>query len=260
MHRFQSPSLRLEKFIDSHLLPYLFIGQTTKKKSFWKPLFAWTIAWALLTCALAAPRWAFHEIETFSKDQSLVIVLDLSKSMNATDIKPSRLARAKQKIEDLILQSKGVKVGLIAFAADPHMITPLTEDTETIRYLLPTVDTDLVYIQGSKLTPALEMAAAMLDAEPGSNKAIVVISDGGFEDAGAIKTAKKLAGKGIVIYTMGVGTIEGAPIQDHEGTIVKKNGNPVFQSSKKSVSVKSAKPAMDITLKRIIIRRMNASF
>ena len=72
----------------------------------------WSVVWACLTLALAGPRWNFREMETFSRDQSLVILLDLSESMNATDIKPSRLVRAKQKIEDLINLSKGVKIGL----------------------------------------------------------------------------------------------------------------------------------------------------
>ncbi|MEI8365397.1 MAG: VWA domain-containing protein [Parachlamydiaceae bacterium] len=218
------PLHQLEKFIDSHLLPYLLRNQTTKKGSVWKALFLWSIVWACLTMALAGPRWSFREMETFSRDQSLVVLLDLSESMNATDVKPSRLVRAKQKIEDIINSAKGIKIGLIAFAADPHMMTPLTDDHETIRHLLPSLGTDLVSVQGSRLSPALEMASMMLEAEPGSNKAVLVISDGGFEDASAISTAKKMAGKGVVIHAMGVGTLEGAPLQDHAGSLIKKNG------------------------------------
>lgn len=231
---------QLEKFIDSALIPYLLINKA-KKGSFWKMMFLWSFAFALLTLAIAGPRWNFREIDTFAKDQSLVIVLDLSESMNAADVKPSRLARAKQKIEDLVNLSKGVKIGLIAFAADPHMITPLTEDMETIRHLLPTLDTGLVYVQGSKLAPALEMASTMLSAEPGSNKAVLVISDGGFEDASAIFTAKKLAEKGIVIHAMGLGTAEGAPIKDHEGKVIKKNGVPVISKLEKERFVEISK-------------------
>jgi Ca-activated chloride channel family protein len=148
--------------------------------------------------------------------------------MNAKDIKPTRLIRAKQKIEDFLNRSQGVKIGLIAFAADPHMITPLTEDKETIRHLLPSLNTDLVYVQGSRLSSALEMASAMLESEPGNNKALLVISDGGFEDASAIAVAKKLVEKGIIIHAMGVGTPEGAPMHDRKGNVVKKNGNPIL--------------------------------
>jgi Ca-activated chloride channel family protein len=129
--------------------------------------------------------------------------------------------------------SKGVKIGLIAFAADPHMLVPMTEDKETIRHLLPSIDTDLVYVQGSKLAPALEMADTMLESEPGNNKAIVVISDGGFEDASAIHTAKKLAEKGIILYAVGVGTLEGAPLKDRQGIVIKKNSSPILSKLEK---------------------------
>lgn len=232
-YRGHNPHHKLEKFIDSHLLPYLLVNTSLKKKSPWKGLFFWSLVWLFLTLALAGPRWSFREMETFSKDQSLIILLDLSESMNATDVKPSRLARAKQKIEDLINLSEGVKIGLIAFAADPHMITPVTEDKETIRHLLPSLETSLMHVQGSKLAPALNMASAMLDAQPGTNKALLVISDGGFEDASAIATAKKLADKGFIIHAMGIGTLEGAPLRDIQGVVIQKNGTPILSKLEK---------------------------
>lgn len=222
------PQHEILQFIDSHLLPYLLIGTAGNKNKRWLKILLWTAAWSFLIVALAGPRWSYREIDKLSKDQSLIILLDLSESMQATDTKPSRLIRAKQKIEDLLSLSKGVKIGLIAFAADPHMITPITDDKKNIRHLLPSLDTDLVHIQGSKLSPALEMASAMFDAEPGKNKSIVVISDGGFEDSVAMREAKKLADKGIVIHSIGVGTLEGAPLKDHKGNIIKKNGSPIL--------------------------------
>lgn len=232
-YRGQQPQHQLEKFIDKHLIPYLLRGNELKKKSLWLYLVIWSFVWSCLVLAMAGPRWDFHEVETFTRDQNLAILLDLSESMNAKDISPSRLGRAKQKIEDLLNMSTGVKVGLIAFAADPHMIAPMTEDKETIRHLLSSLDTDLVYVQGSKLAPPLEMAFRMLKNEPGDNKAIVVISDGGFEDASAIHTAKSLAEKGIVLYAIGVGSLEGAPLKDRQGVMVKKNGSPILTKLEK---------------------------
>lgn len=226
-YRGEQPLHQLEKFIDKHLIPYLLVGGEKKKQKLWITLLFWTLVYSCLVLALAGPRWDFREIPAFTRDQSLAVLLDLSESMNAKDVSPSRLGRAKQKIEDILNMSKGAKIGLIAFAADPHMIAPLTEDKEAIRHLLPTLDTDLVYVQGSKLASALEMAAAMLDNEPGNNKAILVISDGGFEDTSALHTAKKLADKGIVIHTMGVGTLEGGPLK------VKKNGSSVISKLEK---------------------------
>lgn len=227
------PKHQLEKFIDSHLLPFLLVDHSTKKRFFWKTLLLWSVVWSCLTVALAGPRWDFREVETFSLDKSLVILLDLSDSMNGDDVKPSRLTRAKQKIEDLINLSKGVKIGLIAFAADPHMIVPITEDKETLRHLLPSLGTDLVHIQGSRLSLALDMASTMLEAEPGSNKAILVISDGGFEDASSLSAGKKIAEKGFVIHAMGIGSLEGAPLKNHQGNLMKKNGAVIFSKLEK---------------------------
>lgn len=232
-YRKEQPTFQLEKLIDKHLIPHLLVNSAIKKKKLYIHLGIWTLAWSCLALGLAGPRWDFREAPSFARDQSIAILLDLSESMNAQDITPSRLGRAKQKIEDLLNLSNGVKVGLIAFAADPHLIVPITEDKETIRHLLPSLDTDLVYVQGSKLTPALEMAAAMFENEPGNNKAIVVISDGGFEDGSAIHTAKKVAEKGIVLYTIGVGSLDGAPLKDRRGSIVKKNGSPIVSKLEK---------------------------
>ena len=221
---------KLEKFIDSHLLPYLLTQDQPAGHTWWKMGCVWSLIWFCLVLAFAGPRWNFREIEAHSKDQSVVILLDLSESMNAADVKPSRLIRAKQKIEDLLNLSEGVKIGLVAFAADPHMIAPLTDDKETIRRLLPSLTTELVYVQGSRLSPALQMAARML-GESGQNKAIVLLSDGGFEDSSAIGEAKKIAsqeGKQIPIYAIGVGTTEGAVLKDNTGNLLKKNGTPIF--------------------------------
>lgn len=225
---------RLQKFVDPHLLPYLISDKELKQqRSKWKTLLLWSLVWILGSIALAGPRWNEREVETFSKDQTLVILLDLSESMNATDIKPSRLLRAKQKIEDLLNEAKGIKIGLVAFAADPHMITPLTEDINAIKHFLPSLDSSLVYVQGSRLSPTFDMVMQMLKSEDGNNKAILLISDGGFEDlSSALATLKKNSEK-IPIYTLGVGTSQGAPLTDHSGNIIKKEGSPVISRLEK---------------------------
>jgi Ca-activated chloride channel homolog len=228
LYRRNRAKKKLEGFVDQHLLKYLLVNPTGKVASVWKTLLVWTIVWSCIVLSLAGPRWSFREVETFSSDQSLVILLDLSQSMDAEDVKPSRLIRARQKIEDILNHAKGLKIGLIAFAADTHMITPLTQDVETIRYLLPSLDTGLVFMQGSKLQPALQMAENILKGDPGDNQSILVISDGGFDDARAFKKARELADKGIVLYTMGVGTEEGAPIRDQEGNLIKKSGEVIL--------------------------------
>jgi len=205
-------SHQLEKYIDKHLLPYLLLNKETKTKKN-VGIVLWSMAWFLLVLSLAGPRWNYREIELLSDNQSLVLLLDVSESMNAADVKPTRLARAKQKIEDLFHFAQGVKIGLIAFAADPHMISPITDDHQMMISILPSLTTDLVYVQGSRLSPALDMAGKMLEAEPGESKAVVILSDGGFEDTGAMRIAKELANQGISIYTFGIGSPEGILLQ-----------------------------------------------
>ncbi len=215
---------QLEQVIDKNLLPHLLITQREVQRSLWKPLLLWAALWSCLILALAGPRWDFKEIDVFTSDQSLVILLDLSQSMNAKDVSPSRLARAQQEIEDLLNLAQGIKIALIAYAADPHMINPLTDDIDAIKHLLPSLDTDLVFVQGSRLMPALTMAEQILAAEPGQNKSILVVSDGGFEDASALTKVSELAEQGIIIHTLGIGKMEGAPIIDREGNFIKQNG------------------------------------
>lgn len=233
LFRIYAPVSQLEGFIDKELLPHLLINSRKTHRSLWKSLLLWSVLWTLLVGALAGPRWMYHDIETFSPDQSLCILLDVSKSMDAQDVKPSRLVRARQKIEDLLNHAKGVKIALIAFAADPHLITPLTDDKETIRNFLPSLGTDLAHVQGSNLSPALTMASHLLSATSGHNKSILIISDGGFEDGNAIALAHKLAQEGLKIHAIGVGTVEGAPLQEANGSFIKKQGDAVISKLEK---------------------------
>ena len=209
-------------------MPHLLLRGKAISRPIWKPLLIWSILWTLLMGAMAGPRWDFKEVEVFKPDQNLVILLDLSQSMNGEDEKPSRIARAKQEVEDILRHARGAKIAVIAFAADPHVINPLTDDMEAIMHLLPSLDTDLVYAQGSRLSPALDLASRMLTQEDGGSSALLVITDGGIEDAAAIAKARQLAAKGIVTHTMGVGSREGAPVKNAGGSFIRKNGNIVI--------------------------------
>lgn len=213
----------LEALIDAHLLPHVLVKKGTNNKHCLKSLILFSLVWMCLMVALAGPRWNFHDVKTFTSDQTLVILLDLSTSMDAEDIKPSRLTRAKQEIEDLVKAGQALNVGLIGFAAMPHMVNPITDDRKAIQLLLPAIDTDLVYKQGSRLTPALEMAERLLSSESGTNKSILVMTDGGYEDNSAIKAVHQLAQKGITIHAMGFGTEMGAPIPTSNGFVQANN-------------------------------------
>ncbi len=232
--REKAQNRELLNFADAHLLPHLLAdgdGGAARKKGLGLPLAAWSVIFALGLVAMAGPRWDYTELKAFSSTRNLVILLDLSKSMDAQDVKPSRLTRAREEIEDIAQGAKAVNIGFIVFDSVPHMITPLTDDRQTLIHLLPSFNTGLSYISGHNLAPALDMARGMLASAPGSEKNVLVISDGGFDDGDAAiyRAEKKLTEAGARIHVMGVGTKQGAPVRDKDGFIQKDGATQLFR-------------------------------
>lgn len=219
---------KLGRFIDKHLLPHLLIKQNNNKLNLWQFLLLWSAMWSLIIASLAGPRCSFEEIEIYKPDKNLVILLDLSNSMNTEDVKPSRIKRAKQKIDDILRLSQGVNISIIGFAADAHVIAPLTDEVKSIRHLMQAVDTDIVFVQGSNISPALEMVDLVLRDKKGDSKAVLILSDGEFADSSALSAISNLANKNINIYTIGIGDVNGAPVKNHQGAFIKESGNIVI--------------------------------
>ncbi|MCB1681081.1 MAG: VWA domain-containing protein [Alphaproteobacteria bacterium] len=223
---------RLRAFADPHLLPHLISGTEggLKGNGLWRALLLWSAIWICSVLAMAGPRWDYTEIEAFRPANSLVIVLDLSRSMDVADVKPSRLARARQEIEDISRSSRGLNIGLVAFANIAHMITPLTDDKATLERLLPSIKTDLVYTQGSRLSPALHMARRMLESQKGEEKHILLLSDGGYEEPyGPIYRAlREITDKGMKVHVLGLGTSQGGPVPDGIGGYVRSSTGTVI--------------------------------
>lgn len=229
-----SAAQKLKDFADPHLIPHLLeeggaSDKITSRLS--KALALWSLLWFLGILALAGPRWDFTTVKAFAPASHLVLVLDMSRSMDASDISPSRLTRARQEIEDLLNADAGINYALIAFDAVPHMITPLSDDISSIRSLLPSLTSDIVYSQGADLAAALDMAADMLENAPGNNKHVLILSDGGFEssDADIYEATRQLNKAGARLHGFGFGSAEGAPIPDGKGGLVKdKSGQTVI--------------------------------
>lgn len=223
---YASAAQKLKDFADPHLIPHLLedAALSDKKNSRpWKALALWSLLWILGVLALAGPRWDFTTVKAFAPSSQLVIVLDMSRSMDASDIKPSRLARARQEIEDILNAGAGTNIALIAFDAAPHMITPLSDDVTSIRRLLPSLTSEIVYSQGADLAAALDMAAGMLESAPGTNKHVLVLSDGEFEssDAALYRATQRLSKAGARLHGFGFGSGEGAPVPDGKGGLIK---------------------------------------
>lgn len=219
---------RLARYADPHLLPHL-LTEGRAEGRLRRRLLLWTLLWSLGVLAMAGPRWGYREMHLHRPGDNLVILLDLSASMMATDVKPSRLARARQEIEDLLARNPGLRVGLVAFASVSHVVAPVTEDADTIRHLLPSISPELLRWQGSRLSAALEAARRLLSGQPpDGSRALVVVTDGDLTEPGLEQQMRELRDQGVLIHLLGVGTLEGAPVPGPDGATLKaKDDQPV---------------------------------
>ena len=150
------------------------------------------------------------------KGSDIMIALDVSKSMLASDIRPSRLERAKQTISRIIENSPNDRIGLVLFAGRAYLQMPLTFDHASAKMYLAAASPDDIPTQGTVISQALKMSFAAFDPKQKTYKSVVLISDGEDHDDEAIKMAKTLAEQGIMINTIGIGSAGGAPIKDEE--------------------------------------------
>ena len=216
-------------YADAHLLPHLTGTRELDTGERWGRFLRWALLWTLAIIAMAGPRWSYTDVRLFHAGNNLLVLLDISRSMQVDDVSPSRLGRAKQEIQDLLYLNRAVRIGLIAFASVPHVIAPITEDTETIRNALPAIETDLTRLQGSRLMAALDRAEILMDGLPeDSAKTILLISDGDFDEQGLVDRARQLAQKHIRVDTLGVGTEAGGEVPDtHGGSLKDTRGRPI---------------------------------
>jgi len=209
---------------DAELLPFI-LQQKSVPHSRWT-LSAGAIASVLTIIAIAGPTWERLPSPVFRNDAALVIALDLSQSMNSSDIKPSRLSRARFKIADILKQRKDGQTALLVYAGDAFTVTPLTEDTETIASQLSALTTDIMPSQGSNTSQALEKAVELLKQSGLQSGEIVLVTDAVDYDE-TIDSVESLADYHLSI--LGVGTAEGAPIKTAQGGFLKDSqGNIVL--------------------------------
>jgi len=164
------------------------------------------------------------------KGVDVMLVLDVSKSMLARDSKPNRLERAKQLLTRLVDKLENDRLGLVVFAGRAYMQMPLTTDHGAARMYIQDASPDIVPTQGTVIAEALKMANTSFNSKERKYKSIVLISDGEDHDPEALKVAKGLAGNGVMINTVGIGSVEGSPIVDPVTNELKKDeqGNTVI--------------------------------
>ena len=164
------------------------------------------------------------------KGIDIMIALDVSKSMLAQDIQPSRLERAKQVISKIIDNAPEDKIGLVVFAGRAYLQMPMTVDHEAAKMYLATASPDDVPTQGTVISDALKMCYGAFNPKEKTYKTIILISDGEDHDDDALKIAKQLGKEGIMLNTIGIGSPQGAPIMDPETNAYKTDdkGNTVI--------------------------------
>jgi Ca-activated chloride channel family protein len=164
------------------------------------------------------------------KGVDVVVAMDVSKSMLADDIKPNRLERARQLVYKLMDQMPDDRIALVLFAGRAYMQMPLTNDHSAARLFVQQASPDAVPAQGTVITEALRMSNTAFNSKDRKFKAIVLITDGEDHDPGSVPLAQQMAEQGVMINTIGVGSVDGAPILDPATNEYKKdqNGNTVI--------------------------------
>jgi len=188
-----------------------------------------SLAFLFTTLALANLRQPGSTAKTQTKGVDVMIALDVSKSMLATDVSPSRLVRARQLIERLLAQLGNNRVGLILFAGRAYQQVPLTTDFASLRMMLQNSSPQQVPAQGTVISDAIAVALEGFPKNEKKYRALLVISDGEDHEDKAVTAARDVAEGGLVIHTIGVGSPEGTTIPDPESRGVKLDdkGQPV---------------------------------
>jgi Ca-activated chloride channel family protein len=176
----------------------------------------WVFAVMLLFVAIARPQMGYEWHEVKRKGIDILFAVDTSRSMLAEDLTPSRLERARLGIIDFVARLEGDRVGLIPFAGSAFALCPLTLDYDAFRESLNALDTDLIPRQGTDLASAIKEAERLFDENGNNHRVLVLLTDGEDLQGSVIDAAKAAAKKGMAIYTVGVGSPEGAKIPVHD--------------------------------------------
>ncbi|GAB6041656.1 VWA domain-containing protein [Endothiovibrio diazotrophicus] len=203
---------------DPHLLAALTVGSEGEGGGR-LPRALLALGWLSAVVALAGPSWERLPQPLYKPQAARVILLDLSRSMDAGDLAPSRLERARFKILDILKRSRGGQTALIAFAAEPYVVAPLTDDTATVANLLRPLTTALMPVQGSRPDLALRKGEALLKQAGVPGGELLLVGDGA--DAAAVGVAEELRGLGRTVSVLAVGSADGAPIPIEGGGFLK---------------------------------------
>lgn len=213
--------LKLKKFGDLSLLKQLMPDVSSSRKSlkFWLMI----AALALLIVMLARPQMGTKISQEKRKGIEVIISLDISNSMRAEDVVPSRLDKSKMLVENMVDNFTNDKVGLVVFAGDAFIQLPITSDYVSAKMFLQNTDPSLIATQGTDLAGAIELSSKSFTQQDKVGRAILIITDGEDHEGGAIEAAEKARKNGVRVFVLGVGSTKGSPVPDGNGGYMKDN-------------------------------------
>ena len=212
-----------KQVINPELLPHLLQGAISRQQKW--PLLALALAISIASLAMAGPSWEKLPQPIHKTESALVVLLDLSPSMMAQDIKPSRLVRARLKLIDLLKYRQEGLSALIAYAGEAYTVTPLTDDTETIISLLPSLSPGVMPLGGSNTEMAIDQALTLFKDAGLMQGEILLVTDGVTDDA--IDTIDDQLSTNFRLSILGVGSAEGAPIPIQNGGFAKDRSGAI---------------------------------
>lgn len=183
------------------------------KRGAWKFVML-LVALVFVILGVAGPQFGSKLQQVQKQGVELMVVLDVSNSMMAQDIKPSRLDKAKMAIARMVEKLSNDKVGMIVFAGDAYVQLPITTDYSSAKLFLSNITTDIVPVQGTAIGAAIDLAVKSFTPETETSKAIIIITDGENHQDDAVEAARRAREQGITIHTIGMGLEQGAPIPE----------------------------------------------
>lgn len=218
---------KLRKFGDPELVRQLMpnVSKFRPTVKFWLLL----VAWALLVVMVARPQVGAEVQRDKRNGIEAIICLDISNSMLAQDVAPSRLDKSKLLVESLVDRFTNDKIGLIVFAGDAYVQLPITSDYVSAKMFLQNIDPSLIQTQGTDIAQAINLGLHSFTQADKIGRAIIVITDGEDHEGGAIEAAAEARKKGVNVFILGVGDTKGAPIPTGDGGYMKdRSGQTVM--------------------------------
>ncbi len=225
--RYRHRGGRWAEVVEPELLPHLLLEGARRGRPWGIAL--WFLALLLAVTALAGPVFKRLPQPVFRDESALVVMLDLSRSMDAADLRPSRLERARYKLEDLLAARRSGLTALIVYAGDAFVVTPLTDDVRTIRSLLAAVSTDLMPVPGSRPERAVAEAVKLLRQAGLPRGDLLLVTDG--VDQPALERIIDQADGCCRLSVLGVGTPAGAPIPLPRGGFIRDAGGRLVHAA-----------------------------